>query len=327
MAGRVGNMLSIFLTMESGIGALGAEPPKDFYAATLANSSGWLEALPQGPYTVKTGTIGKIPGLSLGGPYSGHVVYAEGNGEKFPFLSFAHGTGAGGALTLHDYKRALELVASYGFVIVATDSCPTIECFSAFSKDQLATIKACKQDPTLHPALASADFNRTGVYGHSMGGMATLVSAQSPNTKNYGISAAVSMHPCRDMIERPALVDIPIMFTAGSKDGICADSASKSFYESVPVANAGAKILFDVQGANHFDPTEGEPGLFGPGSGSELPAIALFFSCHLRGESCDKVYGASGKEICNQVAANRSLADCRVEGSPSEFSVPVTVLV
>ena len=103
MAGRMGNMLSIFLTMESGIGALGAEPPKDFYAATLANSSGWLEALPQGPYTVKTGTIGKIPGLSLGGPYSGHVVYAEGNGEKFPFLSFAHGTGAGGALTLHDY--------------------------------------------------------------------------------------------------------------------------------------------------------------------------------------------------------------------------------
>merc|ERR1711964_278379 len=100
-------------------------------------------ALPKGPYTVKTGTIAKIPGLSKGGPYSGHVVYAEPKvaGEKLPFLSFAHGTTAGGSRTYSDYVTDLELVASYGFVIVAPDSCPTIECFSVYSVDQLATIK------------------------------------------------------------------------------------------------------------------------------------------------------------------------------------------
>ncbi len=152
-------------------------------AVDASNSTAWLEALPRGPYAVKADTISKIPGLSLGGPYSGHMVYPESSSdEKFPFLSFAHGTGSGGRQTYAGYKRAFEIVASYGFIVVGPDSCPQIECAGGFSKDQLATIKACKEDPSLHPALANADFSKIGVYGHSM---ATLASAQSPNPATY----------------------------------------------------------------------------------------------------------------------------------------------
>ena len=95
-----------------------------------------------------------------------------------------------------------------------------------------------------------------------------------------GISAAVSMHPCRGGMF-PSAVDIPIMFTAGTRDTICTDGASKSFYGSVSTSKSGAKILFDVLGANHFEPTDGMPGLARSGSGSELPAIGLFFAGHL----------------------------------------------
>ncbi len=152
-----------------------------------------------------------------------------------------------------------------------------------------------------------------------MGGMASLRSAESPNPEDFGISAAVAVHACRDSCETSAAVNIPIMFTAGTADTICGDGASKSFCETVSTAKAGTKILFDVKGASHFEPTAA-------GSNSEVPAIALFLSCRLRGEHCDKVYGASGKEICNQIAAGEKLGDCRVDGSdtptPSPSAVP-----
>jgi len=144
-------------------------------------------ALPYGPYKVKTGTIAHVPGLTKGGPYSAHVIYAvqKNDNEYLPFISFAHGTTSGGAKTYSGYVVDLTLVASYGFVIVAPDSCPTIECFSGFAADQLATIDACYKNSgqagkgkALHPALKYADFKHIGVYGHSMGGMATMKSAE-----------------------------------------------------------------------------------------------------------------------------------------------------
>merc|ERR1711907_833931 len=76
-------------------------------------------------------------------------------------------------------------------------------------------------------------------------------------------------------------------------------------------SKAGSKILFDVAGANHFEPTSF-------GKNSEVPAVALFLSCHLRNENCDKVYGTDGKAICKQIYAGDTLGDCRVEGGKSE---------
>merc|ERR1712217_564206 len=106
-----------------------------------------------------------------GGPNAGVVVYAvpKTAGEKFPFISFAHGTTSGGAKTFTGYTADLEMVASYGFVIVAPESCPEIECASGYCSDQQQTIRACAADPSLHSALASADFSTVGVYGNSMG--------------------------------------------------------------------------------------------------------------------------------------------------------------
>lgn len=274
-------------------------------------------ALPYGPYEVKTGTIANMPGLTKGGPYSAHVIYAVQKHDKeyLPFISFAHGTTAGGAKTYTDYVVDLSLVASYGFVIVAPDSCPTIECFSGYASDQLATIDSCFKNSgqpgkgkALHPSLVYADFAHIGIYGHSMGGMATMKSAEY--AKQYTISAAVAQHPCRDIYEKPGDIACPIMYTAGTADTICADGCSKTFYEQTSVSKAGSKILFDVAGASHFEPTS-------TGKNSEVPAVAFFLTCHLRNENCDKVYGADGKAICKQIYAGDTLGDCQVEGGKS----------
>merc|ERR1739848_80520 len=102
------------------------------------------------------------------------------------------------------------------------------------AKDQIATIDACKSDPSLHPALASASFDRVGVFGHSMGAMATIASAGGSSLGiqpgAHNIVAAVSMHPCQDVFIQPTKITIPIMFTTGSADAICADGCSKRFY-------------------------------------------------------------------------------------------------
>jgi len=247
----------------------------------------------------------------------GHVVYAvqQYEGEMMPFISFAHGTGAGGDRTYIAYSVDLELVASYGFVIVAPDSCPEVACYSKFAQDQLQTITACYENSgqpgkgaALHPALEYADFNHIGIYGHSMGAMATIKSAE--NAKLYKISAAVAQHLCYDYLQKPADIACPIMYTAGTADRICGDACTRRSFNKVDISKAGSKILFDVEGAGHFEPTSDAGG-----SNSEIPAVAFFLSCHLRGENCDKVYGDSGRAICDQIFAGDSLGDCRVEGS------------
>jgi len=281
-------------------------------------------ALPKGPYEVKTGTIENIPGLSLGGPYSAYVIYAvpKKSGEKLPFISFAHGTTAGAARLLSDYRTDLELVASYGFVIVAAQSCPLKECYSGYCKDQQATIRACAKDRSLHPALANADFSNVGIYGHSMGAMSTLASVGGSDACKYdsslNIKAAVSQHVC-DEIHGPATMDatnitVPVMFTTGTADTSCQDGCAQKFYDQMK--HSKSKIMFDIRDINHFDPTNLGPNV-------EVPPTAYFFSCWLRNEDCDKVYGSSGKEICKQIPFGFSLQQCTVEGKKANADVVV----
>lgn len=262
-----------------------------------------------GPYKTQEGNIPHMPGLTMGGQSSAGVVYPTPKtaGEKFPFISFAHGTGVSQPLV--DYKTALHTVASYGFIVVAVRTCPKLECASPFSHDQLQAITACKNNTKLHKSLATADFSTVGVFGHSMGGMSTLACAGGGGGKidpsRWNIKAAVSQHPCQDVWTNGRGVKIPIMFTAGSVDKICADGCSAQFFAAVPSKHP--KVLFDIKGVNHFEPTN-------IGDNCEMEAVALFLSCQLRGDNCDKVYGTSGKEICSQLPKRHSMFNCTVQG-------------
>ncbi len=111
------------------------------------------------------GKIPNVPGLTQGKPYSAAIFWPTPKlaDEKFPVLTFAHGTGVGGpfADVTTGYMTILSTVVSKGFVAVAPESCPTLECASPFAHDQLATPDAVRKDTSLHPALQTADFSRT----------------------------------------------------------------------------------------------------------------------------------------------------------------------
>lgn len=208
-------------------------------------------------------------------------------------------------------------MASYGFVIVATESCPTTECFAGFAADMLATVKACRDDPSLHPALATADFSRVGVFGHSMGAMAALAAAgpyKGADPSAYNIKAVVSQHPCSDptVPRLGADVTVPVMFTAGSADTLCEDGCAWSMRDKA--TKAPSRVMFDLKGTTHFEPCNAGGGKAG-GGGLEDTAVALFLSCWVRGDHCDKVYGASGRAICGQIPPTASLYSCTVNGT------------
>jgi dienelactone hydrolase len=272
-------------------------------------------AMPQkmGMYTPQWGKIPNIPGLTQGGNTSAVIVYPSNSrlGEKFPFLSFAHGTFVGGRIppTEVTYKPVLELVVSYGFIVVAPDTCTEKACYSRFSADQVATISACRANTSLHPGLAHASFEKVGVFGHSMGGMSTLACAGGSSLgikpADYGIAAAVSMHTCQDyLLDGGGNVSVPILFTAGDADKICADGCAKKFYDSVTYAR---KAFLDIADADHHDPTN-------MGQNREDKAVALYLSCHLKNEECDQVYGPSGKALCDQVQGGFP-STCEMKGA------------
>jgi len=264
-----------------------------------------------GPYEVDTGSIPFLPGLLGGPPYTAKIAYPKQaverragstntnstNGNQlFPFVSFAHGTGGGSLLT---YLSDLNEVASYGFIVVAPQSCPVLECSSGFYYDQLATIEDCAVNRHLHPALASADFSKTGVFGHSMGAMATVRSAEDANAAPFKVRAAVSQHTCLDPVMDASLITkVPVLYIAGQKDTICPPLYSQAFFNTTVAAR---KAYFEIAGASHFEPCDGQGAL------RELEPTALFLACNLRGEHCDEVYGVKG--LCAKYAG--ILSSCR----------------
>jgi len=287
-----------------------------FQAADLVQENVELnEAAPLGQYSVKVDEIKNVPGLTQGAPNNAYIYYPtsaleEGHNGNFPFLSFAHGLGVGGGLepgVSVAYKTLLETVAAQGFIVMAATTCPRTLCVMDY-KDQLATISAAKNHPELHPALKNADLTNVGVFGHSMGGMATINSAQA---SGYNIKAAVALHNCLQLGLTGSGIKVPILFTAGSVDSICQDGCAYSIYNQVPAGQH--KVFFDISGTTHMEPTN-------IGGNREDQAVALWFQCYLKGEQCDKVKGA---EICKQVTGGKSMYSCLTAGGETSNSTVI----
>lgn len=244
--------------------------------------------------------ISSIPGLTGGAPNSAVLVYptnAIESDELLPVVSFAHGTGTGSGNNLElGYHTDLASIAARGFIVIAPKSCPVIECGAGYSHDQLAVLAAVKSEGAkLHPVLSKADTSRTAVVGHSMGAMASVLSASATYTGQYSIKAAVAQHSCIDTTKgqpaSAATINVPILFTTGGLDTICPSIYTTYLYDYV---NPSLRFSLSWNTATHDEPVDGV------GMLRDVAPTADFLSCAVKGEGC-----LSPVQFCQFAAADQ----------------------
>eukprot|EP00483_Globobulimina_turgida_P008508 UN08525 len=198
--------------------------------------------------------------------------------KNLPFLAFGHGADAGGDGAYVLYKDLWHQVASFGYIIAGPKSCEPGYC-SNFWEDLQTTIGYIeKEKGSLNKVFDYALFDKVGLYGHSMGGAATV--HVSDNAKELNITASVALHPSigdpheHDRNEA-ADVKVPILFFSGSADVLVPPKEGIKGFNVDPIL---PKIFAEITNATHMEPTNG-------GLGREQPYVAAYFECMIKNNS------------------------------------------
>jgi alpha/beta superfamily hydrolase len=256
---------------------------------------------PAGAYKVSSGSY------DLGGFLCGkqeptcNIYYpTELSNGPFPVATFGHGMG-GQIIT-----DLVESVASLGFVVVAPATSGG-KCDDNHWKDMLHALDGSKAKPSLHQALKHVDWNRTAIFGHSMGGYATILAASEAVKKpdQYHLKAAVASHGYIGDPSPASGITVPTMFTTGTEDH------AQHLLAQFNACKGSPKILAQVDGAQHMEPQS--PGRLNPFD-------AHFLGCHVAGlqKSCDKIYGDASDSLCK---ANK-MTTCNIVKSPTPGPSP-----
>jgi len=252
--------------------------------------------------------------------------------ETFPVIAFGHGWGVDGPYVGPSYSKLLTTIASFGFIIIAPESCSENIYCTTFDQDLYRALDFAKNASTPGSINGTvprtpwrhADVSRLGIAGHSMGGDAAAISAgMSVDRKRHNISAVVALNPgCMfDGIPVGADVDTPIMYTTGAEDTVVlpavvwttflsthykprvfANTLHGSHFETVSAAApfapsfAGAPTTFDAAAQMN----ECEP-LLGTKCHVIDPWAAFFLLCHINGDggACELIYGRSKGSLCH----------------------------
>merc|ERR1711934_603348 len=238
-----------------------------------------------GPYHTASQTKA-VSGYVCGGLPSAVIYYPTDTTKTYPLISFAHGFTAGGAKVPIDYgPKLLSGVASWGYVIVATEDAPSNYCEQE-TQDQLHSIEVMKGD-------SRVDWSKpVGLMGHSMGGHATVRSSgNQAAVSKYNIAAAVALHPVASLAF--AQPQVPIFYGTGTADVIVPPVGVIGMYYKT---TKPGKVIAEITGATHF-----EPNTIGPNRWT--PYAAAYFGCYLYGiqDACDTIYGSSSKALCRAI--------------------------
>ena len=146
------------------------------------------------------------------------------------------------------YQNVLQEVCSYGYIIAAPMSCPHIYCTN-FWEDVRTTIKTMSaQKGAIDPALEFDDFSKTAVYGHSMGGAATVHVSDSAD---LNLTCSAPMHPAVDEPEDQNTsmnMVIPSLWFTGEEDTTVTPSVVYNGFKQDTVLT---KIYADFTDGSH----------------------------------------------------------------------------
>ena len=220
--------------------------------------------------------------------------------DTFHVVVYAHGIGGG----IDGCDSWLTTVASRGLIVVAPFTSGGA-CETEYQDILLALSAAKKGGASLHPALQMADWTRTGVFGHSMGGMSVPGAAVA--AAKYNITCMLSshgairgLHPWGGGEWGTNRIAIPSMFTTGSADTTVPAADVRAAFDACP---ARPKIFAELVGAGHMEPRDG---------GKRLNNFdADFLACHVsnRTESCELIYGQGPHSLCKANAYTSCVID------------------
>lgn len=226
------------------------------------------------------------------------VFYPKGPGP-FGVVIYGHGEWGG----IDGCDSWLESVASRGLVVIAPFAGENLTdgCGAHFVQDLLLALEASHASSVLgqvlHPSLSSVDWSSVGMFGHSRGAKYVIPAARLALSAGFNVSAVlassdVPQHHYDDL-------DVPLMFTTGSKDMANTDNSILEYFSNVTTT---PRIYASLQDAFHMEPQEG----------MRLNAYtASFLACHVVGrqEDCDFIYGSAANSLCE---AN-TYETCQVE--------------
>lgn len=220
-----------------------------------------------------------------------------GDAAQLLFNVVVYGHGLWGYLDACD--ELLETIAGLGFIVIAPFTggsfCPQEH------EDMLLALRASRHGGgSLHPALARANFSRTGAFGVSMGAKGAARAGGQDGHDNHNIMAVLLMHGARGA----GNLRVPAMFVTGTADTIETPSSMLRQYH---LSVAYPKVFANLESAYHMEVTEGKRlNLFG----------GKFLSCHVAGRShhCEAIYGKANGSLCK----SNEYADCIVQVSESD---------
>lgn len=207
-----------------------------------------------------------------------HVYYPKNApiGEKFPLIAYAHGL-AGGGIDILGYAKLFAQMASFGFVIVAPNTCmfgcadkvksPYTDCnqvartgknpefpgsgWNTWFGEQLKAIEwARNQTETADPIFKLLDTTvGTAIAGHSMGGQATAWSAHANCTSQWNIVSAAVHHSVPATTN--AEIGVPMGAFGSTWDDIISTKPTREIFAQSPVY---PKMWRYVVGSSHLEP-------------------------------------------------------------------------
>lgn len=197
-------------------------------------------ASPTGPFTVATTAVPSSAG------FGGGTIYYPTNTSEGPFAVISISPGfLGNQSSIGGWGPRL---ASNGFVVI------TINTTNGFilpdqrstEQRQALTYVINQSNTPSSPIAGKVDPNRKGVAGHSMGGGASLISANADPT----IRAAMPLAPWNGSASFPN-VRVPTLIWACQSDSIAPVASHASpMYNSIPATTK--KEYISVAGGDHF---------------------------------------------------------------------------
>eukprot|EP01084_Bolivina_argentea_P024428 45516_1 len=264
-----------------------------------------------GPYKCSHTEI-HVGGYKAGGSQKAYLMWPDeaSKSKQFPFLAFAHGKGAGGIGTYNDYNKLWPSVCSHGYIIAGPMSCPNEYC-KEFYEDVITTISTCSEKRgSLNVHLNYANFSQVGVYGHSMGGGATVhVSDYGGTNSSINVTAAVALHPWLAHDKNPdgeqesKNVKIPMIWFTGNDDNLV---PAPTVYENYGYDPFKPKLFAELKGVNHMDCTSGGPN-------SEDAYVALFFDCQIKRNTTACQYFWNSNDQYNICSQGPPMTKCQVD--------------